>query len=102
MCGVERLRRQDGPSVTRGADAPDAVVPLRYSIVRVGDADFAFSDHDVFVAALSHIWDAGLVPEPRPSVTHPELRSLPKLRGVDVDLGELTRADVARASRFSH
>jgi hypothetical protein len=96
MSGLSR--HDDGPSAASRAEA--SVAALRYSVVRVGDADFAFSDHDVFVAALGHVWDAGLVPEPRPSVTHPELRFLPKLRGVDVDLGELTRADVQREHRF--
>jgi hypothetical protein len=91
----DESRRKPVPS---GGDRP---TPARYSVLRVGDADFAYGDHDRFVAALGQAWDAGLVPEPRPSATAAELRTMPKLRGIDVDLSDLTAADVARERRFS-
>jgi hypothetical protein len=95
---MSRLRETEDPGARRDSAG---VTALRYSVVRVGEADFAFSDHDRFVAALGYVWDAGLVPEPRPSVTHPELRTMPNLRGVDVDLADLVRSDVERDKRFS-
>jgi hypothetical protein len=82
--------------------ARDASPRVRYSVMRVGQADFAYSDHDLYVRALGQAWDAGLVPEPRPSVAAADLRTeLPRLRGIDIDLGDLRPDDVAlRTRRF--
>jgi hypothetical protein len=67
----------------------------RYSLIRIGVADFAFSDTDHYLRALGQAWDAGLVPDPRPSALGSELgEAAPNLLGVDCDLGELTRSDV--------
>jgi hypothetical protein len=60
----------------------------RYSIVRVGDVEYAFSDYDRYVSALREAWAAGLVPHHGPSsvlgIDLPDVA--PRLRGVDVDL----------------
>lgn len=78
-----------------------STAPRRYAVVRVGNVDFAYGDHDLYVRALGQVWDAGLVPEPQPSVDASELyTSLPRLQGVDVDLADLRPADIERARRF--
>jgi hypothetical protein len=66
----------------------------RYSIVRVGSAEFAYTRYDQFVQALAQAWDVGLVPEPRPSALGRELpEAAPLLRGVDLDLATVDPAD---------
>ena len=87
----------------RDTDEPSrrSVTPRRYAVVRVGHVDFAYSDHDRFVRALGQVWDAGMVPEPRPSVSAADLyTSLPRLQGVDIDLADLRPDDVVRPRRF--
>jgi hypothetical protein len=60
----------------------------RYSIIRIGESDFAFSGYDGYIAALSAAWEAGFVPHHGPSrvrgIDLPEVAS--SLRGVDIDL----------------
>lgn len=59
----------------------------RYSLVRVGDAVYAFTSYERYVAALKHEWRAGLVPEPLPSARGSRLLEVaPKLRAIDPDL----------------
>ena len=60
----------------------------RYSIVRIGAAEFAFSDYDLYVSALNLAWAAGYVPDHGPgSVPGSDLPDVaPSLRGVDVDI----------------
>jgi hypothetical protein len=66
----------------------------RYSLVEVGGAEYAFTSHDRYVAALKHVWSAELVPKPRPSAVGSELLEVaPNLRAVDPDLDRLRRAD---------
>ena len=91
--------KQSGEHDRSAREAPSRV---RYAVVRVGHADFAYSDHALYVRALGQIWDAGLVPEPRPSIAAADVRTeLPRLRGIDVDLGDLRPDDVAlRTRRF--
>lgn len=61
----------------------------RYSLVRVGDAEYAFTSYDRYVAALKHAWRAGLVPETLPSASGSRLLEVaPNLRAIDPDLDE--------------
>jgi hypothetical protein len=58
-----------------------------YSLVRIGDMEYACSDFDHYARALGQSWDAGFVPESRPSALGAELPgAAPRLQGVDVDL----------------
>jgi hypothetical protein len=67
-----------------------------YSLVRVESVEFAYADHDLFIEALGQVWDAGLVPEPLPSVAGVRLReAAPNLAGIDVDLSDLRPDDVS-------
>jgi hypothetical protein len=67
----------------------------RYSLIKVGEAEYAFSSYDRYVAALKHVWSAELVPEPLPSAVGSELLEVaPNLRAVDPDLDDLRAADL--------
>jgi hypothetical protein len=67
----------------------------RYTVFAVRSAQFAFTTYEAFVAALGAVWDAGMVPEPRPSALGRDLPTVaPALRGVDLDLTGLAREDV--------
>jgi hypothetical protein len=73
----------------------------RYSLVRVGAVEYAFSSYEGYTRAMGEIWSAGLVPEPLPSTLGADVPSVaPHLRDVDPDLGDLTAADVRRPRRF--
>jgi hypothetical protein len=81
----ERWMAQYGPRVAAELE-PDR----RYSLVRVGSAEYAFTEYDRFVRALHHTWDSQLVPEHLPSVTGSELLDVaPNLQAVDPDLDDL-------------
>jgi hypothetical protein len=72
-------------------------VGRRYSIVKVGSAEFAYTRYDQFADALARAWDLGLIPEPRPSALGSDLPgAAPRLRGVDADLGGLDRSEFTR------
>jgi hypothetical protein len=74
----------------------------RYSLVRVGRVEFAYTTYDRHVAALKQVWAAGLVPEPLPSVHGAGMLDVaPNLQGVDSDLSELRAGDTERRPRFS-
>jgi hypothetical protein len=74
----------------------------RYSLVKVGGTEYAFTSYDRYVAALKHVWSAELVPEPRPSALGSELLEVaPDLRGVDPGFDDLPAADVDDGPRFS-
>jgi hypothetical protein len=74
----------------------------RYSLFRVGAVEFAYTQHDRYVRALSQVWSAGLVPHPLPSVDGTRLlEAAPNLRAVDADLSGLRASDVERPTRFS-
>jgi len=75
----------------------------RYTLVRVGSVEFAYTDYDRYLRALGQAWGAGLVPDPLPSTTGTQLLGItPNLRGVDLDLADLSDSDVAPPqSRFS-
>jgi hypothetical protein len=71
-----------------GAEIASRVRPdVRYSIIRIGESEFAFSDYDGYVAALRAAWAAGLVPDHGPSsVLGIDLPAVaPGLRDVDPD-----------------
>jgi hypothetical protein len=74
----------------------------RYSLIRGGAVEFAYTDHDRYVRALKNLWSAGLVPHPLPAVDGSQLlEASPNLRSVDADLTDLQASDVERSSRFS-
>ena len=74
----------------------------RYSVLRVGLAEFAYSSYDAYVRALGHAWSAGFIPQPLGAITGDRLLDVaPNLRGVDADLTNLRGSDVERSSRFS-
>jgi hypothetical protein len=98
--GNERRRQDEAEKRWREAGYPPEVVEVlrpdvRYSIVRVGDVEYAFSDHDKYVAALGAIWAAGLVPDHGPSsVPGSDLPDVAlRLRGVDLDLAAQAWSD---------
>lgn len=66
----------------------------RYSIVRIGMAEFAYTRYNQLVEALGQAWALGFVPESRPSVLGRDLPdAAPELRGIDVDLTRLEPGD---------
>jgi hypothetical protein len=66
----------------------------RYSMLKVGAAEFAYTRYDQFVEALAEMWAAGQPVEQRPSVLGSELPgAAPALRGVDSDLSGVDPAD---------
>jgi hypothetical protein len=72
----------------------------RYTLIRLGSADFAFTDTDCYLRALGQAWDAGLVPQPRPNTLGSRLPEVaPNLQGIDLDLGDLTASDVEPTPR---
>jgi hypothetical protein len=74
----------------------------RYSLVRAGAVEYAFTNYESYVRALHHIWRAGLVPESLRSVRGDALLDVaPNLQAVDPDLADLRRSDVERRSRFA-
>jgi len=75
----------------------------RYALIKVGAAQFAYTDDRSYLRALGQAWEAGFVPEPLPSARGRELaQAAPRLRGVDAALSALTPADVQPpARRFS-
>jgi|Tabmets5t2r1_1033131.scaffolds.fasta_scaffold89970_2 hypothetical protein len=74
----------------------------RYSLLRVGAAEFAYTTYDRYLRALNQVWSAGLVPEPLGLVKGSSLLEVvPNLRDIDADLGALHASDVERSSGFS-
>ena len=74
----------------------------RYSVVKVGIAEFAYTSYDGCVRALQQIWSAGLMPQSLRSVASSKLLEIaPNLRALDADLSGLQASDVERSSRFS-
>jgi hypothetical protein len=76
----------------------------RYSIVRVGGVQYAFTSYEAHVRALHQVWAAGLIPSSGPAAVRgadlPDFA--PELKGVDVDLTDIQSADVGqRRRRFS-
>jgi hypothetical protein len=62
-------------------------VGRRYSLLRVGAVEFAYTRYDHLAHAMARAWELGLVPELRPSAFGRDLpRAAPRLRGVDSDL----------------
>jgi hypothetical protein len=74
----------------------------RYSVVRLGAVEFAYTTYDGYVRALGEAWSAGHVPRPLGLVEGSRLLEVaPNLRGVDADLSDVQPSDVERSSRFS-
>ena len=72
----------------------------RYTLIRIGSAEFAYTDSDRYRAGLGQAWEAGFVPEPLPTATGRDLvQAAPNLRGVNLDLTDLTEADIASPRR---
>jgi hypothetical protein len=64
----------------------------RYSLVSIGDADFAYTHYGQYARALQDVWAAGLVPETHAAVLGTDLpQAAPHLRGIDSDLAEFLR-----------
>jgi hypothetical protein len=58
----------------------------RYSIVRIGAVEYAFTDYDRYARALRRIWDARRMPEPLGSAAGSDLLDIaPNLQAVDPD-----------------
>jgi hypothetical protein len=75
----------------------------RYTLLRVGELQYAYTSYERCVQSLGDAWDAGLVPRlGRGGVRGVDLPDVaPRLQGVDSDLGELRPPDVASRRRFS-
>jgi hypothetical protein len=89
--GVSRFARQPDDRDPPGSDeiARRLEPDRRYSLVRVGDAEYAFTSYDRYVAALKHVWREGQIPEALPSATGSRLLEIaPNLRAIDPDLDE--------------
>jgi hypothetical protein len=84
----ERWTRRYGSRVAAQLE-PDR----RYSLVRVGDDEYAFGDYERFVRALRHAWDSQLAFEQLPSALGSDLLDVAaRLRAVDPQPGELPDA----------
>ena len=87
-----------GPLVAEQLD------PAReYALVRIRSTEFAYTGFDRYLRALGQAWEAGFVPDPLPTTRGRDLPGVaPCLRGVDLDLGDLSSSDVEpRKRRFS-
>jgi hypothetical protein len=74
----------------------------RYSLVRVGSAEYAYTNYNRYIEALGRAWSAGLVPEPLPSTLGSELLEVaPNLKGVDADIDDPQATDLERPSGSS-
>jgi hypothetical protein len=81
----ERWIAHYGPKVAAQLE-PDR----RYSLVRVGTAEYAFADYERYVRALRHLWDSQLVPQPLPGVIGSKLLDVaPNLKAVDPNPDDL-------------
>jgi hypothetical protein len=89
-------RLREGWIARYGPDVAARLEPdRRYSLVKVGAAEYAFTTYDRYVAALKRVWSAEQVPEPRPSALGSELIEVaPNLRAIDPDLDDLPAAGV--------
>jgi hypothetical protein len=74
----------------------------RYTLLHVGDVEYAYTSYERCVHALRDAWHAGLVPRlGRGGVRGVDLPEFaPRLQGVDSDLSELRRPDTERRRRF--
>jgi hypothetical protein len=71
----------------------------RYSLVRIGSLEFAYSTYEGYARALREAWDAGFVPEPLGSPKGSLLlEAAPNLVAVDAELSDLQASDSSRAS----
>ena len=71
----------------------------RYSLVRVGSAEYAYTSYNRYVEALNRAWSLGLVPDPLPNTLGSELLAVaPNLKGVDADIDVPQAPDVERPS----
>jgi hypothetical protein len=69
----------------------------RYSLIRIGSSEYAYTSYSHHVRALGQAWSAGLVPEPLPRTLGSELLAVaPNLKSVDADLDEVRPGDGKR------
>ena len=67
----------------------------RYTLLRLGAAEFAYTTFEHYLRALGQGWAAGLVPEPLPTAEGRRLAQVaPRLRGVDTDLASIDPAEI--------
>lgn len=75
----------------------------RYTLLQLGDVQYAYTSYERCVHALRDAWNAGLAPAlGRGGVRGVDLPDVaPRLQGVDSDLSELRRSDTEpRRRRF--
>jgi hypothetical protein len=86
-----------------GARVADQLAPeRRYSVLRLGASEFAYTSYDAYVRALGEAWTAGLIPQLLGVIAGDRLLEVaPNLRAVDADLTNLRASDLERSSRFS-
>lgn len=83
-----------GPLATERIEAD-----RRYSLVKVGALQFAYSTYEGYARALREAWDAGFVPEPLGSAKGSRLlENAPSLVAVDAELSSLQASNSSRAS----
>jgi hypothetical protein len=104
---VEQHREDDLRALWADLYGPQIAGQLRpdhrYSLIKVGAAEFAYSDYGTYLRALGQAWDAGFVPDPLPSALGRELPEMaPNLKGLDTDLSDFEPGDFEPpARRFS-
>jgi hypothetical protein len=86
-----------------GATVADQLAPeRRYSVLKLGPSEFAYTTYDAYVRALGQAWAAGLIPQSLGVIAGDRLLDVaPNLRGVDADLTNLRASDLERSSHFS-
>jgi len=89
----DRRRAHEAKEGWREAGYPAEVIASlrwdqRYSIIRIGTREYAFSRYSDYIAGLRAAWAVGLVPDQGPSsvpgIALPEIAG--SLKGVDVDV----------------
>jgi hypothetical protein len=96
--GADEERAVEAAKRWREAGYPDQVIERlrwnrRYSIIGIGQSEFAFSRHADYVAGLRAAWAARIVPNAGPSsILGIDLPDVSKsLRGVDIELSSRSR-----------
>jgi hypothetical protein len=90
--GHDESDAEEAEARWRAAYEPDVAETLevdrRYSIIRLGSTELAFSEYELYVSALNGAWAAGFIPDHGPSsVPGCDLPDVaPSLRGADVDI----------------
>lgn len=71
----------------------------RYSLVKVGALELAYSTYEGYVRALGEAWDAGFLPEPLGSAMGSQLvEAAPNLVAVDAEFSDVQASNSLRVS----